>query len=289
MKRILALALISVFCARSAPAEPADALRFTAIPDHNASELKAKYDPVAAYLSVRLGIKVEYVPAADYQASVEMFTNGDVLLAWFGGLTGVQARRAVTGSRAIVQGKEDPEYYSYFIAHSSTGLERSEEFPKGIARLPFSFGSESSTSGRLMPEFFIRKHSGESAAEFFDQPAGFSGSHPKTVELVAAGTAVKAGAVNYKTYDAMVADGKIDPATCKIIWRTPFYADYNMTAHPSIDEKFGEGTIDRLQEALIAIDDAQLLGAFQRVGLVAANNSDFEGIADVAIELGMLR
>jgi len=283
------LLLITAALATTPASTAAKTLRFTAIPDHDATELQQKYDPVAEYLGERLGIDVDYVAAADYQASVEMFKNGDVHLAWFGGLTGVQARQAVAGARAIAQGVEDPKYYSYFIAHRSTGLERSEEFPAAIASLPFSFGSESSTSGRLMPEFFIREHSGKPAGEFFSHAPGFSGSHPKTAELVADGTRIKAGVLNYKTYDGMVAGGKIDPEVCRVIWKTPYYADYNFTAHPELEEMFGPGFIDRLQRALVELDDPQLLAAFQRSDLIAATNEEFEGIAKVARELGMLR
>jgi phosphonate transport system substrate-binding protein len=142
-------------------------LAFTAVPDQNTTELQEKFQPLAAFLSRRLGVPVEYVPVRDYQASVELFKNADVMLAWFGGLTGVQARQAVPGARAIAQGETDPRYFSYFIAHADTGLQRSDEFPRGIAGLSFTFGSRSSTSGRLMPEYFIRRSTGLSPEEFF--------------------------------------------------------------------------------------------------------------------------
>jgi len=263
-------------------------LRFTAIPDQNTTELRAKFAPLAEYLSEALGVDVAYVPARDYQASVEMFRNGDVQLAWLGGLTGVQARSAVPGAHAIAQGAVDPNYYSYFIAHASTGLERSGRFPADIADLTFTFGSESSTSGRLMPEYFIRSASGRTPAEFFNQAFGFSGSHDKTCELVASGR-YQAGVVNYKVYDRRVADGSTDPEQVKIIWRTPFYADYNFTAHPLLETRFGAGFTDRLQEALVAIDDPTLLRALPRERLIPARNEEFAGIEAVARELGMLR
>jgi phosphonate transport system substrate-binding protein len=266
-----------------------EVLRFTAIPDQNATELKQKYDPVATYLGSQLGVAVEYVPAIDYQAAVAMFTNGDVMLAWFGGLTGLQARQAVPGARAIAQGMEDEKYYSYFIAHESTGLEASEEFPAAIADFPFSFGSESSTSGRLMPAYFIKQNTGKSAKEFFRQAYGFSGSHAKTAEFVQEGTQVKVGVLNYKVYEEMVAKGRIDPEVCRKIWRTPYYVDYNFTAHPELDARFGEGFIDRLQKVVVEMDDPQLLAAFQRAKLIEASNEQYADLANVARELGMLR
>lgn len=293
---LVAAALLAVGCGGSAapPEQAADApsespaLRITAIPDQNTTELQEKFQPLVDHLSAQLGVAVEYVPARDYQASVEMFKNGDAHLAWFGGLTGVQARDAVEGARAIAQGEADPNYYSYFIAHRDTGLEKSDEFPADLGQYTFTFGSESSTSGRLMPEFFIKEKTGQTPIELFENPVGFSGSHDKTVELVESGQ-YEVGAVNYKVYDKRVASGKTDPEVARIIWQTPYYADYNWTVRPDVDEAFGEGFTDRLQQALIAIDDPQLLAALPRNKLIPAANEEFEGIRVVARELGMLR
>ena len=269
------------------PAAP-PTLQFSAIPDQNTSLLQQKFDPVAAHLSEALGVPVEYVPAADYTASVEMFRNGDIQLAWFGGLTGVQARQAVPGARAIAQGAEDPEYRSYFIAHAGTGLEPTEGFPEAIADYTFSFGSESSTSGRLMPEHFLREATGESPEDFFTAGYSFSGAHDKTAKLVESGQ-VQVGALNYKTWDAMVADGRVDPAKARVIWTTPTYADYNFTAHPDLEVRYGAGFTDRLQAALVAIDDPALLDAFQRSGLIPASDGDYAQILAVARALDMVR
>ena len=280
-------ALVWTACARTESQE-APILRFTAIPDQTSTELAEKFQPFSQYLSRELGVAVEYVPARDYQASVEMFKNGDVLLSWFGGLTGVQARQAVAGSRAIAQGAADPEYYSYFIAHQETGLEFSAQFPTAIADLRFTFGSESSTSGRLMPEYFISENSSQSPQEFFTHPIGFSGSHDMTAELVESGQ-YQAGVINYKVYDRRVEKGQTNPDVCRVIWKTPLFSDYNWTAHPELEAMFGNGFTDRLQQALTDIDDPLLLAALPRNRLIPARNEEFEGIREVAEELGMLR
>jgi len=262
-------------------------LRFSAIPDANKAELKEGFDKIASHLAKQLGVKVEYVPASDYGASVEAFAQGDIQLAWFGGLTGVQARNRVAGSHAIAQGKADPIYYSYFIAHKDTGLEKSDDFPTGIAGKTFTFGSPSSTSGRLMPEYFIRQETGKSPEEFIGSKPAFSGSHDVTVTDVATGK-VQVGAVSYTTYDAMLADGKVDPEVCKIIWKTPFYADYNWTAHPDLEKTFGKGFTDKVKQELLALP-ADLLTVMNRDAMIEAKDADFQGIADVAKELGFLK
>jgi phosphonate transport system substrate-binding protein len=253
----------------------------------NTTEQTAKFKKLADYLASTLGVETEFIPAADYDASVSKFVNGEIHLAWFGGLTGVQARSEVPGAQAIAQGAEDPQYLSYFIANAGTGLELSDAFPAGIKDLKFTFGSQKSTSGRLMPEYFIRNETGMAPSEWFSQPVGFSGAHDKTAKLVESGT-WEAGALSYTTYDKMVAEGSLDPAKCKIIWKTPYYADYNWTAHPDLDTVFGDGFVDKVQAALVGISDPELLKILQRSAVIEAKNEDFQGIADVATQLGLL-
>ncbi len=286
---IPALLLVSS-CDKGDPTGAADSvkvLRFSAIPDENTTEQTAKFEKFATYLAETLGIKTEFLPASDYDASVSKFVNGEIHLAWFGGLTGVQARSETEGARAIAQGVEDPQYISYFIAHTDTGLELNDAFPTEIKDLKFTFGSQKSTSGRLMPTHFIRQFTDTDPSEWFSHPSGFSGAHDKTAKLVEAGT-FQVGALSYKKYDSMVAAGTLDPAKCKIIWKTPHYADYNWTAHPDLETLFGTGFIDKLQQALIDITDPDLLKALSRSGIISATNEDFQGIAKIAKDLGLL-
>jgi len=265
-------------------------LRFSAIPDQNSTELQEKYDKIAAYLSDTLGVPVEFVASSDYSASVEAFKNGDVQLAWFGGLTGVRARAAVPGARAIAQGKVDPLFKSYFVANASAGLQPSPGFPMELEGKTFTFGSESSTSGRLMPEYWIRESTGKAPQAFFaGDEMSFSGDHAKTAMLVQEGT-FDAGVLNYKVYEDKVANGSIDPAVCIKVWETPPYPDYNWTAHPSLDESFHPGFVDELQAALVGMTDPDLLAAAQREeGIIPATNEEFAPLESLARELDLLR
>ena len=284
--QISLLTLSALFSCNGGTEAHSQEIYFSAIPDQNSTELVEKYNKIADYLASELEIAVTYVPSSDYSASVEAFKSGDVQLAWFGGLTGVRARAAVTGARAIAQGKLDPEFKSYFIAHKDAGLTPSAGFPQGLAGKTFTFGSESSTSGRLMPEYWIHEESGKSPQEFFaGEEMSFSGDHAKTATLVQAGT-FEAGVLNYMVYDSMVADGKIDPSVCVKIWETPTYPDYNWTAHPDL----GEELIERLQAALIGMTDPELLAAAQRTeGIIAASNEDFAPLESLARDLNLLR
>jgi len=293
---ITAFAVILSSCKPAAEEEAAaeaetKSLVITAIPDEKVSDQEAKFQALKTYLAEKLEIPVTFSISKDYGAAVQRFRNGEVHLVWFGGYTGVQAREAVPGAQAIAQGAVDPKYKSYFIAHESTGLARSEDFPgEKIKDLTFSFGSPSSTSGRLMPTHFIVEETGSRPADFFTKPVQFqeTGGHDATVRAVASGS-VQVGAVSYKKYDSMVKDGEIDPMDASIIWVTPDYADYNLTVHPDLEEMYGEGFIGKLQQVLVDCEEADVLRAFNRDDLIPAKNEDFESIAEVARKLGMLR
>jgi phosphonate transport system substrate-binding protein len=289
-----ALCLITPGLTASSPAlqDKKPVLKFTGIPNQNTTELAEKYKPLAKYLSEKLGVTCEYVPSADYNASVDAFKNGDVPLVWFGGYTGCQARAAVPGSRAIACGALDLKFKSYFIANKAAGIAKSTEFPMALAGKKFTFGSASSTSGRLMPEYYIRKHTKKSPKEFFGAEPSFSGAHDKTVALVTAGT-FDAGCVDFAVFDKLVKEKKIDFDKIAIVWTTPEYADYNFTAHPKLEKDYGAGFTDKLQKVLVEIqgEDKQLLAALDRAeqGLVVCSNETFEDLRKTAVEIKLLR
>ena len=279
--------LLLVASLLTASARGAD-FTFTAIPDQDTTRLQERFGKIADYLSKELGITVKYIPVKSYSASVQAFKNNEVQLAWFGGLSGVQARIAVPNSVAIAQGTEDPDFISYFIANTSTGLSFSEKFPKAIADKTFTFGSKGSTSGRLMPEHFIRQaFEGKAPREVFKR-VGFSGDHSKTLALVQAGS-YEVGAMNFKVWLKEVEAGKVDPTKVQVIWRTPGYPDYNWTIRGSVDETYGEGFIKKVQKALLDITDPAILNAFPRAKFIPADNSMYQSILDTAIEVGIIR
>lgn len=270
----------------AASAQNAPTLYFSAIPDDDETRLMERFGNVAAYLSEELGVPVEYVPVKNYAASVTAFRNDQIQLGWFGGLSGVQARLAVPGSRALAQGDEDMNFISYFIAHESTGLERSDDFPMEAEGMSFTFGAQTSTSGRLFPEFYIREETGQAPEEFFSQ-VGFSGDHGQTLRLVSTG-AFQIGALNYTVYDTAVAEGAPEAETAHVIWQTPPYPDYNWTIRGDADERFGEGFTERVKSALIGMDDPDLLASFPRAAFVEATNEDYAPIEETGRALGIL-
>lgn len=258
------------------------------IPDQDLSTLQERFDSVAAYLARELGLPVVYRPSVDYAALVTAFGNGDVLLGWFGGLTGVQARREVAGAHALAQRPRDKEFHSVFIV--GAGVEG--DSIQDLEGLSFTFGSESSTSGHLMPRYFLGQAGIEPERDFRGQPS-YSGSHDKTWKLVEAGS-FQAGVLNEAVWEDAVNNHQVDGSKVRVIERTPAYHDYHWLAHPKIDEIYGVATVERIKQALLAIDETNdpgvqhTLQLFDTTEFVPTDDDNYAQIEQVARDLGLL-
>ncbi|WP_457108067.1 putative selenate ABC transporter substrate-binding protein [Methylobacterium sp. P5_C11] len=262
-------------------------LVFTGIPDQDESRLVERFGKVATYLEAKLAVPVRYIPVKSYPAAVTAFTNGQVQLAWFGGFTGVQARRAVPGSQAIAQGAEDAAFKTYLIANAATGLKPGQDFPKAIAEKTFTFGARASTSGRLMPEYFIRQaFPGKSPEEVFSR-VGFSGDHSRTIQLVQSG-AFAVGAVDYSVWDLDTKAGKVDRRAVSVIWESPTFPDYQWTVRGDVDQTYGSGFTEKLRAALTGITDRAILEPFGRSKFIPVTNAAYVPLVAVGQSTGLL-
>lgn len=227
-------------------------LRVGAIPDQDPQELQRLYGTVSDYLSRTLRVKVDYKPVADYTAAVTAFRVGDLDLVWFGGLTSVQAQRQVEGAIPVAQRDVDAAFHSVFIANTRSGV-RPFHSPRGLGTLAgrtFTFGSESSTSGRLMPQYFLQR-AGVELEDLKGKP-GFSGSHDKTIDLVQAGT-YDAGVLNEQVWDDRKEKGTVDADKVRVVWRSPPYPDYQWVLRPDADSRFGDGFTARVRRSLLGL------------------------------------
>ena len=253
------LALIGALAASLAQAQDRPAFVFTAIPDQDESRLVERFTKVAEQLQAKLAVPVKYIPVKSYPAAVTAFTNNQVQLAWFGG----------------------------FIANAKTGLKPTKEFPKEVAGKSFTFGARASTSGRLMPEFFIRQAFGGKSPEEIFSRVGFSGDHSRTIQLVRSG-AFEAGVLDYSVWDLDQKAGKVDPTQVSVIWESPPFPDYQWTIQGDVDATFGTGFIEKVRTVLLSIDDPAILGIFGRTKFIPAKNEDYAPIEEVAKTTGLL-
>ncbi|WP_203225595.1 putative selenate ABC transporter substrate-binding protein [Kocuria sp. SM24M-10] len=290
----VAVVLGAAGCGASAGVEEGPGpLRISAIPDVDPSDLAEREEAMAAYLADELDVAVEYVPVSDYAASVSLFGTGDLDVVFYGGLTGVQARLRTEGAAVLAQRDIDERFRSVVIAHRDAGLEPVEDVA-GLAELAgsrFTFGSESSTSGRLMPAYFLGQAGVDPEADFAGAP-GYSGSHDLTIDLVESGS-YQAGAVNLQVWEARTEAGTVDTDVVQEIFTTPAYADYHWVGAPGLEERFGGGFTDRLRQALLDVDgsDAEETALLEQYGagaIVPAEPGDYDRIEQIARTLGLV-
>src|SRR3989441_6194731 len=155
MRRALLLLIVGLAAALPglSTADVSEVLKISAIPDENPSELLRIYTPFAEYLSKELRIKVQFTPVVDYAATVEGLAAKKLDLVWYGGFTSVQAVRRTNGTaKRLVLRQEDAEFKSVFVARPGSDIKSLQDL-KGKT---FTFGSVGSTSGHLMPRYFLR-------------------------------------------------------------------------------------------------------------------------------------
>jgi phosphonate transport system substrate-binding protein len=278
-KNLMSCALVA-FAATTAHAQ--QLLRVTAIPDESPTELARKAAPLMKYLEGKLGVKVEYTPVTDYAASVEALVNKKVDMAWFGGFTFVQANVRSGGKMLpLVQREEDEKFRSVFIT-SEAGI-------NGLADLKgkdVSFGSQSSTSGHLMPRSFLLQAGVDPDKDF--KRVAYSGAHDATIAAVASGK-VQAGALNISVWEKFIADKKVDASKVRAFYTTPTYYDYNWTVHADMPAALRE----KLTQAFLALsrDNAEgkeILELQRATKFVPSKPDNYKGIEAAARSAGLL-
>ena len=280
--------LVLVWTALLGPAAPRadvpEVLKISAIPDENPNELLRIYTPFAEYLSHELAMKVQFTPVVDYAATVEGLAAKKLDLVWYGGFTSVQAVRRTSGTaKRLVLRQEDAEFKSVFIAKPGSGIQRLEDL-KGKT---FAFGSVSSTSGHLMPRYFLLQAKINPDKDM--KQVAYSGAHDATALWVESGK-VDAGALNFLVWDKLVQTKKIDLSKVNVFYTTPSYVDYVWTARGDLDK----GIQDKIIAAFLKLDYAnpehrKLLDLHRTKKYIRANDADWKATEDAALAAGLIK
>jgi phosphonate transport system substrate-binding protein len=264
-------------------AQAEDVLRVSAIPDEAPTELQRKFAPLGAYLEAETGMKVVFVPVTDYAAVVEALATRKLDMAWLGGFTFVQAKIRTNGTAVpIVQRAEDAVFTSKFIT--------ADPNIKSVADLKgktFAFGAPSSTSGSLMPRFFLQQAGLNPEKDF--KNVAYSGAHDATVAFVAAGKA-EAGVLNASVWDKLVEQKKVDTDKVRVFSTTPTYFDYNWTVRGDLDPAL----VKKLTDAFLKLDPAnpehkEILALQRASKFVPTKKENYDGIEKAAHSAGLLK
>jgi phosphonate transport system substrate-binding protein len=218
--------------------------RVTTIPEEAATEQVRKFTPIASYLEKKLGMKVEFIPVSDYPAAVEALVNKKVDMVWFGGFTYVQAQLRSGGKIIpIAQREEDTKFQSVFIAKTDSGIKTLADM-KGKQ---VSFGSQSSTSGHLMPRSNLLQAGIDPEKDF--KRIAYSGAHDATIASVVSGK-VDAAALDITVWRKFVAEGKVNTKEVDVFFTTPTFYNYNWSVNADMPAELR----NKVQKALLDLD-----------------------------------
>ncbi len=279
----LALAAASTLALMSAPAQAQTSLKITSIPEEAATEQIRKIKPLADYLSAELGMPVEFTPVSDYPAAVESLVNKKVDAVWFGGFTFVQAKiRSGNKVIPIIQREEDTKFQSVFIAKTNSGIKSLKDL-KGKT---VSFGSQSSTSGHLMPRSFLLE-AGLNPEKDFKRVA-YSKAHDATIASVVSGQ-VDAAALDITVWKKFVAEGKVDTKDTDVFYSTPGFYNYNWAVHQDMDPKLRE----KIAQAFLKLDPknpahAELLSLNRATKYIRTEAKNYAGIEAAGRSAGLI-
>ena len=258
-------------------------LRVTTIPEEAATEQMRKFTPIASYLEKKLGMKVEFTPVSDYPAAVEVLVNKKVDLVWFGGFTHVQAQIRSGGKIVpIAQREEDTRFQSVFIAKTDSGIKTLADM-KGKQ---VSFGSQSSTSGHLMPRSFLLQAKIDPEKDF--KRIAYSGAHDATIASVVSGK-VDAAALDITVWKKFVTENKVDTKAVDVFFTTPTFFNYNWSVHADMPAELR----NRIQKALLDLDPAtpegkEILGLNRATRYISTTPDNYKGIEAAARSAGLL-
>jgi len=279
--RCVALAALALAASQAAAEEKV--LRVSAIPDEAPTELLRKFKPLGDYLGKQLGAEVKFFPVTDYASTVEGLAGGYLDLVWYGGFTFVQARRRTGDAIPLVQRQEDARFHSKFITRAGSGI-------KSLADLKgktLAFGSESSTSGHLMPRYFLMKAGIDPNKDLAHY--AFSGAHDVTARWVEEGK-VDAGALNESVWSKLVEEKKVDASKVQVFYTTPDFYDYNWTVRASLDP----AVVQKIRAAFLALDyakpeDRAILDLQRTKKFIETRPENYKGIEEAAKSAGLIK
>ena len=280
LKAILCFLLVSTSISLSAQT----VLRVTTIPEEAVTEQIRKFGPLTKYLERTVGMKVDFVPVNDYPAAVEALVNKQVELVWFGGFTYVQAQIRSGGKIIpIAQREEDTSFRSVFITQTNSGIKRLTDL-KGKQ---VSFGSQSSTSGHLMPRSFLLDAGIDPEKDF--KRVAYSGAHDATIAAVVNGR-VDAAALDITVWRKFVSENKVDTTKVDVFYTTPPYFNYNWSVHADMPAPLRE----KITAALLNLnmnnpEGKEILTLSQATKYIPTKPENYKGLENAGRSAGLIR
>jgi phosphonate transport system substrate-binding protein len=274
MKYLLAIivALLTFTFAQDKTGWPTE-LNVSTVPTENAQDTTTRYEPFVKYLGDTLGIKINFIPQADYAAVIVAMQSGNLDIGFFGPNSYVDA---VTQANAEAFVREDSianglGYFSEIITKKDSGITTIEE-AKGKS---FAFVDPESTSGYKVPLIHFCKEMGVNPKEYFANVA-FAGKHESVILGVANGS-IEVGATNDLSIASAVGKGAITDDEFNVLWKSDMIPASPVAYRGDLPDTLKAA----IKDAFLNYKDEAFFSGLGLKGWVEAQDSDYDALRTV--------
>jgi len=250
------------------------------IPNENPEEVEAQYQPLEDYLKKELGREVELSVPTTYNAVVEAMVSGELDLAYFGGLTYVQARQRADVHPLFTEVNPrtgTTKYRSVIIVPADSKVEKVED----LEGKDFAFGSVSSTSGSLYPSIMLNQAGIDYRTDLGE--VVYTGGHDTTAQAVANGR-VAAGGLEDRILYGLQEDGIIEKNKVRVIGESDPIEGYPWVVRDALSDKDEQA----LTDAFLGIEDPKLLDLLRAEDYRKVQASDYDYVEEQARKLDLI-
>ncbi|MGB5924359.1 MAG: phosphate/phosphite/phosphonate ABC transporter substrate-binding protein [Syntrophobacteria bacterium] len=253
------------------------------IPERNIFKQLDRYEPLATYLSEKIGADVKLKVLTRYGNLIDNFASADLDGAFFGSFTYTLAH-AKLGVEAIAR----PEtvggvstYYGLIFVRKDSDIKSVQDM-KGKS---FVFVDRATTAGYLLPLAFFRAHRIENYKTFFKETY-FSGTHEDAIYDVLNKKAEIGGAKNTVFARLAAADSRVKDELV-ILARSPEVPENGLAVRNDLDHAIR----NKLQEALLNMQNEsqgiQVLKDLGAMRFIETTDSDYANVYKYAKQIGL--
>lgn len=160
-RKLFSICFVGLAVAAATPAAYADeagkSINFGILSTESTQNLKQDWQPVIDDMSKKLGIKVIPFFAPDYAGVIEAMRFNKVQFAWLGNKSAIEAVDRANGEVFAQTVNVDGSlgYYSYISVHKDSPYHNLDDVLKNAKNLNFGIGDPNSTSGFLVPSYYV--------------------------------------------------------------------------------------------------------------------------------------
>ncbi len=233
---VLLLSALMVPGLPAAPAGAAEEISFGIMSTESSQNLRQIWEPFLADMEARTGLKIRPFFASDYAGIVEAMRFGKVQLAWIGNKAAMEAVDRAGGEvfMQVIYKDGSEGYYSHLIVHKGSPLSSLEDVLKNAADLTFGNGDPNSTSGFLVPSYYVFALNGVDSKKAFKRSVN---ANHEANALSVANKQVDVATNNSENLDRLELTAPDKRALIKVIWTSPLIASDPIVRRADLDPK----------------------------------------------------